>query len=87
MLPVAFLSAALSTIIALPFAGHLVDLTAREYLVAAGFSCAFDDLGMMLYVIGSGMIPATLLALIGMEAPIGALWVLMELAKFRPQRP
>ena len=75
MLPVAFLSAALSTIIALPIAGHLLDLTARDYLVAAGFGLVPMTLGMMLYVIGSAMIPATLSALIGtMEAPIGALW-------------
>lgn len=75
MLPVAFLSAALSTIIALPLAGHIADLTAREYLVAAGFGLVPMTLGMMLYVIGSALIPATLSALIGtMEAPIGALW-------------
>ena len=75
MLPVAFLSAALSTIIAVPFAGHPFDLTAQEYLVAAGFGLVPMTLGMMLYVIGSALIPATLSALIGtMEAPIGALW-------------
>ena len=75
MLPVAFLSAALSTIIALPLAGHLIDLSAREYLVAAGFGLVPMTLGMMLYVIGSALIPATLSALIGtMEAPMGVLW-------------
>ena len=75
MLPVAFLSAAFSMIIALPLAGHPFDLTAREYLVAAGFGLVPMTLGMMLYVIWSTLIPATLSALIGtMEAPIGALW-------------
>lgn len=75
MLPVALLSAALSTVIALPLADHALDLTAREYLVAAGFGLVPMTLGMMLYVIGSSLIPATLSALIGtMEAPFGALW-------------
>ena len=75
MLPVAFLSILLSVLIALPLAQHFTDLTARDYLVAAGFGLGPMTLGMMLYVIGSAMIPAALSALIGtMEAPIGALW-------------
>ncbi|MCF1710332.1 DMT family transporter [Tabrizicola sp. J26] len=53
----------------------MFDLSAREYLVAAGFGLVPMTLGMMLYVIGSALIPATLSALIGtMEAPMGALW-------------
>lgn len=45
------------------------------FVVAAGFGMGPMTLGLMLYVIGSAMIPATLSALIGtMEAPIGALW-------------
>ena len=44
-------------------------------VVAAGFGLGPMTLGMMLYVIGSGLIPSTLTALINtMEAPIGALW-------------
>lgn len=75
MLPVALLSAMLSTIIALPFAGHVGDLTTRHYLVAVGFGLVPMTLGLMLYVIGSALISATLSALIGtMEAPFGALW-------------
>jgi drug/metabolite transporter (DMT)-like permease len=75
MLPVAALSTGLSALIALPLAQHLPDLTARDYVVAAGFGLGPMTLGLMLYVIGSAMIPATLSALIGtMEAPIGALW-------------
>jgi drug/metabolite transporter (DMT)-like permease len=75
MLPVAALSTILSSLIALPLAQHLLDLTARDYAVAAGFGLGPMTLGLMLYVIGSAMIPATLSALIGtMEAPIGALW-------------
>jgi drug/metabolite transporter (DMT)-like permease len=74
-LPVACLSTLLSSLIALPLAHHLMDLTPRDFVVAAGFGMGPMTLGLMLYVIGSAMIPATLSALIGtMEAPIGALW-------------
>ena len=74
-LPVACLSTLLSALIALPLAQHLLDLTPRDFVVAAGFGMGPMTLGLMLYVIGSAMIPATLSALIGtMEAPIGALW-------------
>jgi drug/metabolite transporter (DMT)-like permease len=75
MLPVAALSIAASVVIAFPLAEQLRDLTAGDYLVAAGFGLGPMTLGMMLYVIGSALIPATLSALIGtLEAPIGALW-------------
>ena len=75
MLPVALLSAALSILVALPFAHQTFELAARDYVVAVGFGLIPMTLGMMLYVIGSALIPATLSALIGtMEAPFGALW-------------
>jgi drug/metabolite transporter (DMT)-like permease len=75
MLPVACFSTILSALIALPLAQHLGDLTARDYVVAAGFGLGPMTLGMMLYVMGSALIPATLSVLINtMEAPIGALW-------------
>ncbi len=42
-------------------------------------------LGMMLYVIGSALIPATLSVLINtMEAPIGALWAWLVIAEVPP---
>jgi drug/metabolite transporter (DMT)-like permease len=75
MLPIAALSTIVSAVIAIPFAQHIFDLTARDYVVAAGFGLVPMTLGMMLYVIGSALIPATLSALIGtLEAPIGGLW-------------
>jgi drug/metabolite transporter (DMT)-like permease len=78
MLPVACCSTILSALIALPLAQHLGDLTARDYAVAAGFGLGPMTLGMMLYVIGSALIPATLSVLINtMEAPFGALWAWM----------
>jgi drug/metabolite transporter (DMT)-like permease len=75
MLPVAGLATALSVPLALPFATQLWELTARDYLVAAGFGLGPMTLGMMLYVMGSALLPATLTALIStLEAPIGAAW-------------
>ncbi len=74
-LPVACFSTILSAVIALPLAHHLGDLSARDYVVAAGFGLGPMTMGMMLYIIGSAMIPSTLSVLINtMEAPIGALW-------------
>jgi len=70
MLPVAGLSTALSALVASPLAEHLFDLTARDFLVAAGYGLGPMTLGLMLYVIGSTMIPSTLAGLIA----IGALW-------------
>jgi drug/metabolite transporter (DMT)-like permease len=75
MLPMAWASVVLSIIISYPLAHHLWDLTARDYAVAAGFGLGPMTLGMMLYVVGSSMIPATLTALINtMEGPFAALW-------------
>jgi drug/metabolite transporter (DMT)-like permease len=75
MLPVAGLSTALSVLIAWPLAAHIGDLSRAELGIAAGFGLGPMTLGLMLYIIGSALIPATLTALIStMEAPIGALW-------------
>jgi drug/metabolite transporter (DMT)-like permease len=75
MLPVAGLSTALSVLIAWPLAAHIGDLSSAELGIAAGFGLGPMTLGLMLYIIGSALIPATLTALIStMEAPIGALW-------------
>src|SRR5262249_38237629 len=75
MLPVPCFSPILSALLALPMAQHLGDLTTRDYIVAACFGLGPMTLGMMLYVIGSALIPATLSVLINtMETPIGALW-------------
>jgi drug/metabolite transporter (DMT)-like permease len=75
MVPVAWLANILSVLVAAPLAAHLLDLTPRDYLVAAGFGLVPMTMGLMLYVIGSALIPATLATLINtMEAPFGALW-------------
>lgn len=75
MLPMAWVSVVLSVAISYPLANQIWELTIRDYVVAAGFGMGPMTLGMMLYVIGSALIPATLTALINiMEAPFGALW-------------
>jgi drug/metabolite transporter (DMT)-like permease len=75
MLPVALLSIFISGFIAWPFAQHLGDFGARDFAVAAGFALFPLTLGLMLYVIGSALVPATLSALIStLEAPFGVLW-------------
>ena len=75
MLPMAWTAIVLSVVIAWPLGEQIWELTSRDYLVAAGFGLGPMTLGMMLYVIGSALIPATMTALIGVaEAPIGALW-------------
>ena len=46
-----------------------------DFVVAAGFALFPLTLGLMLYVIGSALVPATLTALIStLEAPFGVLW-------------
>jgi drug/metabolite transporter (DMT)-like permease len=85
MPPMAWLAVALSVAISFPFAEHLWDLSPRDYVVAAGFGLVPMMLGMMLYVIGSGLIPATLSALINtMEAPLGALWAWVGVGEVPP---
>lgn len=75
MLPMAWVAVVISVVVSLPLAEQLGDLSTRDYVVAAGFGLGPMTLGMMLYVIGSRLIPSTLTALINtMEAPLGAGW-------------
>jgi drug/metabolite transporter (DMT)-like permease len=75
MLPMIWIAVMLSVFLSIPVSTHCWDLTARDYLVAAGFGLGPMTFGMMLYVVGSAMIPAALAALIGVaEAPLGAAW-------------
>jgi drug/metabolite transporter (DMT)-like permease len=75
ILPLAWLSVALSAVVAIPLAENLWSPSAINYFVLAGFALVPMTFGMMLYMIGSALIPSTLAALIGtLEAPIGALW-------------
>jgi len=75
MVPVAAMSMLLSIAVAYPLATHLWDLAPRHYLVEAAFGLGPMTLGLMLYIIGSAMIPSALASLIGMaEVPIGMIW-------------
>jgi drug/metabolite transporter (DMT)-like permease len=75
ILPIAWLSVFLSVIFAIPLADNIWALTPYDYAVTAGFGLIAVALGQMLYMIGSGLIPAPLTTLIGtMEAPIATLW-------------
>ena len=75
MLPMVWLAQILSVLLAYPLAQHLWDLTARDYVVAAGFGLLPMTLGIALFVAGSALIPASLTALIGIaEGPIGGAW-------------
>jgi drug/metabolite transporter (DMT)-like permease len=85
MLPVVLLSIILSGLIALPFAGQLGEFGPRDFAVAAGFALVPLTMGLMLYVIGSALIPATLAALIQtLEAPFGMLWAWIGIAEVPP---
>jgi len=85
MLPVALLSIFISGFIAWPLAQHLGDFGTRDFVVAAGFALFPLTLGLMLYVIGSALIPATLSALIQtLEAPFGVFWAWIGVAEVPP---
>lgn len=75
MVPAAFLSTLIAGAIALPFA-TLWPLDTRTLLLLALFGATNTALGLILFAIGSTMIPATETALIGtLEAPLAPFWV------------
>lgn len=85
MLPVAFLSIIASGLIAWPFAHQLSEFGTRDIIVAAGFALFPLTLGMMLYVIGSALVPSTLAALIQtLEAPFGVFWAWIGVGEVPP---
>lgn len=75
MVPAAFLSTVLAGLIALPFA-TLTGLDAPTLALLALFGATNTALGLILFAIGSTMIPAAETALIGsLEAPLAPFWV------------
>lgn len=85
MLPVVLLSIFISGFIAWPFAQQLGDFETRDFVISAGFALFPLTLGLMLYVIGSALIPATLSALIQtLEAPFGVLWAWIGVGEVPP---
>jgi len=85
MLPVDLLSIILCGLVAFPFANQLGEFGPRDFAVSAGFALVPLTMGLMLYVIGSALIPATLAALIQtLEAPFGMLWAWIGIAEVPP---
>jgi drug/metabolite transporter (DMT)-like permease len=85
MLPVALLSIIISGLIAWPLAGQLGEFGVRGFVVAAGFAFFPLTFGMMLYVIGSVLVPSTIAALIQtLEAPFGVLWAWVGVGEVPP---
>jgi drug/metabolite transporter (DMT)-like permease len=75
MVPAAFLSTVVAGLIAAPFATFW-PLDARTLLLLAAFGASNTALGLILFAIGSTMIPAAESALIGsLEAPLAPFWV------------
>ena len=85
MLPVALLSIVVSGLIALPLASQLNEFGGRDLAITAGFAFVPLTLGLMLYVMGSALIPSTLAALIQtLEAPFGMFWAWVGLGEVPP---
>jgi drug/metabolite transporter (DMT)-like permease len=84
MLPVACLANLLAVLFALPFAAPVTVLSAHDLAVVAAFGLCAMALGLMLYLIGSALIPAALSALIGtLSVPMGALWAWVGVGEVR----
>ena len=75
MLPMVCLAQILSVIAGAFLGQQLGALSARDYAVAAGFGLGPMTLGIVFYVAGSALLPASLTALIGVaEGPVGGIW-------------
>jgi drug/metabolite transporter (DMT)-like permease len=82
MLLVACLANLLAVLFALPFAAPVTVLSAHDLAVVAAFARCAVAPGLMLYLVGSALIPASLSALIGtLSVPIGALWAWVGVAE------
>lgn len=82
MLPMVWLAMVLSVLVALPLAGNIWGLSARDYVVAAGFALGPMTLGIACYVAGSALISSSLTALISVaEGPLGAAWAWVGVAE------
>jgi drug/metabolite transporter (DMT)-like permease len=80
MLPVSCLSAALAALIALPFA--TLSVGPRELGELALFGSTNMGLGLILFMLGSRLVPAAETALIGaLEAPLAPFWVWLAFAE------
>ncbi|MFZ5710934.1 MAG: DMT family transporter [Pseudomonadota bacterium] len=87
MLPMIWVAQVLSVAAGAVLGQQLGALSARDYAVAAGFGLGPMTLGIVAYVAGSALIPASLTALIGIaEGPIGGIWAWVGVGE-RPDGP
>jgi drug/metabolite transporter (DMT)-like permease len=82
MAPAMLLSAALSSVISVPFA-HPFDLTRHDLLLLLTFGFAQLGIGLALFSIGAARAPATDVALLAMLEPImGPIWVWIFVSEY-----
>lgn len=75
MLPATLLANALAALVTLPFAGALLGVGAWDWGVILVLGLCGASVGLVLYLIGSAMIPAALSALIStLSVPAGVFW-------------
>jgi drug/metabolite transporter (DMT)-like permease len=82
MAPAMLLSAALSSVISVPFA-HPFDITLHDLLLLLTFGFAQLGIGLALFSIGAARAPATDVALLSMLEPIvGPIWVWIFVSEY-----
>jgi drug/metabolite transporter (DMT)-like permease len=82
MAPAMLLSAALSSVISLPFA-HPFDITTHDLLLLITFGFAQLGIGLAIFSIGAARAPATDVALLSMLEPImGPIWVWIFVSEY-----
>lgn len=82
MAPAMLLSAALSSVISVPFA-HPFDITRHDLLLLLTFGFAQLGIGLALFSIGAARAPATDVALLSMLEPIvGPIWVWIFVSEY-----
>jgi len=82
MAPAMLLSAALSSLISLPFA-HPFDITRHDLLLLLAFGFAQLGIGLAVFSIGAARAPATDVALLSMLEPImGPIWVWIFVSEY-----
>jgi drug/metabolite transporter (DMT)-like permease len=82
MAPAMLLSAAMSSVISLPFA-HPFDISRHDLLLLLTFGFAQLGIGLALFSIGAARVPATDVALLSMLEPImGPIWVWIFVSEY-----
>ena len=82
MAPAMLLSAAISSVVSLPFA-HPFDITRHDLLLLLTFGFAQLGIGLALFSIGAARAPATDVALLSMLEPIvGPIWVWIFVSEY-----